>query len=71
MPMYRVRYVHGPNSKLTVTNWEEIEACDIAQALAAKSPWPVETSMHFTSAWAKNPGTSLYRVEAWEAELLG
>ncbi len=70
MHTFRVRYVHGPNSKLVVTDWEEIRADTIEAALAAKSPWPVETSMHFTSAWAKNPGTSLYHVEAWEAELL-
>lgn len=70
MPVYRVRHVSGPNMKLTVTPWEEIEAATIEEALASKSPWPVETSMHFTSAWAKNPGTSLYHVEAWEAELV-
>jgi len=70
MPTYRVRHVGGPNMKLQVTPWEEIKADSIEEALRVKSPWPVETSMHFTSAWAKSPGTSLYHVEAWEAELV-
>jgi hypothetical protein len=71
MPTYKIRYVSGPNMKLNVTPWEEVQAESIEAALAAKSAWPVETSMHFTSAWAKNPGTSLYHVDAWEAELVG
>ena len=69
MPRYRIRYVHGPNSELLVTDWEEVSAESVAQALALRSPWPVQENMAATSAWAKNPGTSLYHVEAWEAEL--
>jgi hypothetical protein len=52
-----------------VTDWEEVSAESVAQALALRSPWPVQENMAATSAWAKNPGTSLYHVEAWEAEL--
>ena len=69
MPRYRIRYVHGPNSELMVTDWEEVSAESLAQALAQRSPWPVQENISATSAWAKNPGTSLYHVEAWEAEL--
>lgn len=69
MPMFRVRYIHGPNGYLKVSDWEELEAGTLAEVLALKTPWPVEENMHATSAWAKNPGTSLYHVEAWEAEI--
>lgn len=69
MPTYRIRYVHGPNSKLKVSDWEEVAAETVSAALALRSPWPVQENMEATSAWAKNPGTSLYHVEAWEAEL--
>jgi len=71
MPTYKIRYVHGPNSGLKVTDWEEVVADSLAAALASKSPWPVQENLVATSAWAKNPGTSLYHVEAWEAELAG
>ena len=42
-------------------------AGSIDEALAQKSLWPVERSWDETSAWSKNPGTSMYYVEAWEA----
>ena len=70
MPMYRVRHVHGPNSALAASDWEEVEAESLAAALAQKTSWPVAKNIHDTSAWAKHPGTSLYQVEAWEAELI-
>jgi len=62
--------VKGPNSTLVVSDWEEVQAESLAAALAQKTSWPVEKNIHGTCAWAKDPGTSLYQVEAWEAELI-
>ena len=70
MPWYRVRYVHGPNSTLVVSDWEDVRAESLDAALAQKTAWPVEKNIHGTSAWAKHPGQSLYHIEAWEAELI-
>ncbi len=70
MAKYKVRYIHGPNGSMSAGPWEEVEAENIHAALALKSPWPVHTSMDQGSAWAQNPGTSLYHVETWEAELI-
>lgn len=70
MNTYRIRYISGPQHSLRISGVEEVRAPSLAAALAAKSAWPVETNMAQTCAWAKNPGTSLYHVEAWEAELL-
>lgn len=47
-----------------------VQADSIDEALAQKSLWPVERSWDETSAWSKNPGTSMYYVEAWEANEL-
>ena len=70
MSIYRVRYVNGPNYALVVSGWEEVEADSLAAALALRTDWPVAKNIDGTSAWAKHPGTSLYQVEAWEAELV-
>ncbi|MFP5258953.1 MAG: hypothetical protein ACLGQH_08010 [Acidobacteriota bacterium] len=70
MPTYNIRYICGPQHTLRTTKAEQVEASSLAAALAGKSAWPVETNMEQTCAWAKNPGTSLYHVEAWEAELV-
>ncbi len=70
MHTYRLRYISGPQHTLSITGVEQVRASSLAAALAGKSPWPVETNMEQTCAWAKNPGTSLYHVEAWEAELI-
>ncbi len=69
MNHYKIRYVRGPQGALTASGTEIVEAESLDQALAAKSSWPVERSFAGDCAWAKNPGTSLYYVEAWEAEV--
>lgn len=70
MNTYRLRFISGPQHTLSVTGVEHVQAASLSAALAGKSPWPVEMNMEMTSAWAKNPGTSLYHLEAWEAELV-
>ena len=70
MHTYRIRYISGPQHTLSITNVEQVRASSLKAALANKSPWPVEMNREQTCAWAKNPGTSLYHLEAWEAELV-
>ena len=70
MNTYRLRYLCGPLHTLAASGEELVQAAGPAEALAGKTPWPVEMNMDHTQAWAKNPGTSLYRVEAWEARLV-
>jgi hypothetical protein len=70
MNTYQVRYLSGPQHHLCYGPEEMVRAGSLAEALALKSPWPVERDMEQTFAWAKNPGTSLYYVEAWEARLV-
>jgi hypothetical protein len=67
MNRYKIRYIWGPQGRLSATAQEIVEADSLDSALAVKSPWPVERSFHGDCAWAKNPGTSLYYIEAWEA----
>ncbi|MDY0306091.1 MAG: hypothetical protein ACEB74_13670 [Desulfovibrio aminophilus] len=69
MNQYKVRYIWGPQGKLSATSEEIVEAGSLDEALSRKSAWPVERSFHGDCAWAKNPGTSLYYVEAWEAKI--
>ncbi|GAB6039197.1 hypothetical protein JCM15519_37560 [Fundidesulfovibrio butyratiphilus] len=69
MNLYRVRYIHGSQDALKAGPEELVRATDVDQALRTKSAWPIERSMDRNTAWAKNPGTSLYHVEAWEASL--
>ena len=70
MNTYLVRYIEGPQERLRASRQETVRAATIDQALAGKSHWPVERNWAETSAWSKNPGTSLYHVEAWEATLV-
>jgi len=70
MNLYRVRYICGPQDALKAGPEQIVQAADADQALRAKSAWPIERSMDRNTAWAKNPGTSLYHVEAWEASLV-
>ena len=70
MNTYLVRYIEGPQERLCAFAGETVQARSIDEALAAKSAWPVERNWTETSAWSKNPGTSLYYIEAWEATLV-
>lgn len=70
MNTYTIRYISGPQHALRISDVAQVEASSLRAVLAEKSPWPVEMNMAQTCAWAKNPGTSLYHVEAWEAELV-
>ena len=67
MKTFAIRYVCGPNMDLVYSQEDLVKADTIDEALAKKSLWPVERSWDETSAWSKNPGTSMYYVEAWEA----
>ena len=68
MNRYALRYLSGYQTMLQQGPVEYILAASLQDALRTKSDWPIETRYDGTSAWAKNPGTSLYYVEAWEAE---
>jgi hypothetical protein len=70
MNTYLIRYISGPQERLRASEPEEVRAGSIDQALAARSAWPVERNWAETAAWSKNPGTSIYHVEAWEAALI-
>ena len=70
MNTYTIRYISGPQHSLRISDVAQVEAPSLTAVLADKSPWPVEMNMEQTCAWAKNPGTSLYHVEAWEAQLV-
>lgn len=69
MNRYRVRYISGPQGRLTTSGDEIVEAESPMEALtlAGKDAWPLEWSMDGTTAWAKKPGNSIYDVDAWEA----
>ncbi|MDL2274768.1 hypothetical protein LJC22_01410 [Desulfosarcina sp. OttesenSCG-928-G10] len=68
MKRFKLRYIYGFQSELKQTFEGYVEADSLQAALRTKSDWPIEVRYNCTSAWAKNPGTSLYYVEAWEAE---
>ena len=68
MNTYRVRFISGPQEALRSGREEYVTAPSLAAALAMRCCWPVQHNMEQTCAWATNPGTSLYYVEAWEAE---
>ena len=70
MPAFALRYISGPQLKLTVSDEHTVEAASLDEALRTRSDWPIERNWPGTCAWAKNPGTSLYHVEAWEGTLL-
>lgn len=70
MPAFALRYISGPQLKLTVSDEHTVEAASLDEALRSRSDWPIERNWPGTCAWAKNPGTSLYHVEAWEGTLL-
>lgn len=69
MNRYKVRYISGPQGRLTACGDQIVEAETPmeALALAGKDSWPLEWSMDGSTAWAKKPGNSLYDVDAWEA----
>ncbi len=69
MDWFKVRYISGFQGKLRQGQEEMIQASSLYDALGRYSDWPVEVRYNCTSAWAKNPGTSLYYIEAWEADL--
>ena len=69
MQRYLIRYISGPQGALQASGQQYVQAEDVDGALRQVSPWPIERSWDEQTAWAKNPGTSLYHVEAWEAEL--
>lgn len=69
MRRFSIRYIYGFQSELRQEHQGYVEAASPQDALRTKSDWPVEVRYNCTSAWAKNPGTSLYYVEAWEADL--
>lgn len=67
MPLYRVHYIAGPNENLKISRQQLIEAASFQEALSRVTAWPVVETYDHASACAKNPGTSLYDFEAWEA----
>ncbi|HML52987.1 MAG TPA: hypothetical protein PKC79_02730 [Solidesulfovibrio magneticus] len=71
MPAFALRYISGPQLQLTISDEHTVEAASLDEALRTRSDWPIERNWPGTCAWAKNPGTSLYHVEAWEGTLLG
>ena len=66
--VYKIRYIHGYQTELVQEFKGYVEANSPEEALRGKSDWPLEVRYNCTTAWAKNPGTSLYVVEAWEAD---
>ena len=65
---FSIRYISGFQGRLKQENQTSVQAASLQEALRQFSDWPIEVRYNCTSAWAKNPGTSLYYVEAWEAE---
>ena len=70
MRRFALRYIEGPNDNLRYGPTDEVRAADFAQALALRTAWPVMECYDHRSAYAQNPGTSLYYTETWEAVLL-
>ncbi len=70
MNTYRLRYIAGPQECLRASQERLVQAADPEEALAACSDWPTQCDRKGRCAWAKAPGTSLYDVKAWEAELV-
>ena len=70
MPTYTVCYYEGMNMNLTASTPEVLEASSFAEALAAKTTWPVFEARDHLSATAQNPGTCVYYTQMWEATLL-
>lgn len=68
MNRYKLRYISGFQGELKQEHVGYVEAASLQDALRTKSEWPIEVRYNCTTAWAKNPGTSLYYVEAWEAD---
>ena len=68
MKTYKIRYIHGYQTELKQELWGWVQAESPEAALRERSSWPIETRYNCTTAWAKNPGTSLYVIEAWEAD---
>ena len=68
MSWFKVRYISGFQGELKQEKQGYTEAPSLQEALRSFSDWPIEVRYNCTTAWAKNPGTSLYYVEAWEAE---
>lgn len=66
MNSYLLRYISGPQGRLRVSQEELVLAESLDKALLSKSAWPIERNLTGECGWAKNPGTSLYDVEAWE-----
>lgn len=64
---YAVQYIVGPNERLNVGQRQIIEAASFSEALQRVTNWPVVENYDHSSACARNPGTSLYDFEAWEA----
>ena len=65
---FSIRYISGFHGFLKQEKETRVQAASLQEALRKFSDWPIEVRYNCTSAWAKNPGTSLYYVEAWEAE---
>ena len=65
---FSIRYISGFQGSLKQDKATRVQAASLQEALRKFSDWPIEVRYNCTSAWAKNPGTSLYYVEAWEAE---
>ena len=65
---FSIRYISGFQGFLKQEKETRVQAASLQEALRKFSDWPIEVRYNCTSAWAKNPGTSLYYVEAWEAE---
>ncbi len=65
---YKLRYISGYQTTLKQEQLQYMQGASLEDVLRAKTPWPIEKRFNGSSAWAKNPGTSLYYVEAWEAD---
>ncbi len=70
MNTYRLRYIAGPQESLHASRERLVWADSLEEALAVCCDWPVQYDRSGHCAWAKHPGTSLYDVKAWEAELI-
>lgn len=66
--LFSIRFIFGFQDRLKQGGKTLVKAPSLHEALRKFSDWPVEVRYNRASAWAKNPGTSLYYVEAWEAE---
>ncbi len=71
MNTYRLRFISGPQEALRAEREHRVSAASPAEALGTVCRWPVQSDSRQTCAWARHPGTSLYDVAAWEAQLLG